>query len=351
MLITRRAAGLMLVIAGLALLVGCFQTLASREPIATSSVPSASSSSPSSGAIGFRNPVYDGNFPDPMVVAGENGTYWAFATNGNGSNVQTLTSKNLINWVPSNDALPQLPAWSNPGKVWAPEVARNSAGYVLYYTTSVMSSGVQCVGVGVATKLAGPYIDKSRKPLVCQPDQGGSIDAHPFTASQGKRYLYWKNDGNAIGLDTYISVQELDDTGTTLVGKPKRLIRQDLAWEGRLVEAPFVWEENGKFHLFYSANAFDSYSYAIGHAVADTPLGPFTKSQDPVVASNDVAAGPGHCALIRKGGKVWMVYHAWPPDAVGSELPGRNPWLSEVHFTPDGSVTVVPPTADYPTRP
>jgi hypothetical protein len=52
------------------------------------------------------------------------------------------------------------------------------------------------------------------------------------------------------------------------------------------VEAPFVWEENGKFHLFYSANTFDSYSYAIGHAVADSPLGPFTKSEDPVVASN-----------------------------------------------------------------
>ena len=87
----------MLLIPGLALLVGCFQAPAGREPIATSSVSSASSSSPSGGAIGFRNPVYDGNFPDPMVVDGGNGTYWAFATNGNGSNVQTMTSKNLIN--------------------------------------------------------------------------------------------------------------------------------------------------------------------------------------------------------------------------------------------------------------
>src|SRR5829696_4574511 len=120
---------------------------------------------------------------------------------------------------------------------------------------------------------------------------------------------------------------------------------------GRAAGRGAVCEENGKFHLFYSANAFDSYSYAVGHAVADSPLGPFTKSQEPVVVSNDVAAGPGHCALNRKGGKVWNLYHAWPPDAVGSELPGRNPWLSEVLFTPDGSVTVVPPTVDYPTRP
>jgi beta-xylosidase len=340
------------VVAGLAVLVACSQAPAEPEPIASSPSSSAPrSSTPSDSGGGFQNPVYDGNFPDPTVVAGGQETYWAFATNGNGSNVQTLTSKDLIRWEPGGDALPRLPDWSNPGKVWAPEVARSKAGYAIYYTTDVTSSHVQCIGVGLAAKLTGPYVDRSRKPLVCETDQGGSIDADAFAASDGKRYLYWKNDGNAIGADTYISVQQLDGTGTALVGKPKRLFKQDLPWEGRLVEAPLAWEENGKFHLFYSANAFDSYSYAIGHAVADSPLGPFTKSREPVLASNDVAAGPGHCALVRKDGKVWMLYHAWQPDAVGSESPGRNLWLSEVTFSPDGSVTVVPPTVNYPTRP
>jgi hypothetical protein len=57
---------------------------------------------------------------------------------------------------------------------------------------------------------------------------------------------------------------------------------------------------------------------------SDSRLGPFTKSQDPVVASNDVAAGPGHCALVRTGPKIWMLYHAWRPGAVGSELPAAT---------------------------
>jgi beta-xylosidase len=325
-------------------------------PATTDSSPAASSNGPrssSTGSIstsGFRNPVYDGNFPDPMVVS-ESGAYWAFATNGQGSNVQTLRSNDLIVWEQGDDALPQLPDWSDPGKVWAPEVGKNRSGYVLYYTTAVTSAHVQCIGVGLAKRLQGPYVDRSRKPLVCQPNAGGSIDAHAFTASDGKRYLYWKNDGNAIGADTYISVQRLDSSGTRLVGRSKRLFKQDLPWEGALVEAPFVWEEDGRFHLFYSANRFDSSEYAIGHAVAESPLGPFTKSPEPIVASNDVAAGPGHCALVRKSGKVWMLYHAWPPDAVGTETPGRNLWLSEVTFAADGSVTVAPPTVDYPTRP
>lgn len=118
-----------------------------------------------------------------------------------------------------------------------------------------------------------------------------------------------------------------------------------------MVEAPFVWETGGRFHLFYSANAFDSSDYAVGHAVAENPMGPFAKTGAPVLTSDDVAAGPGHCALFSRNGRVWMVYHAWAPDAVGSEIPGRTMWLSEVSFDPDGTVRVVPPTRDYPRRP
>jgi beta-xylosidase len=303
-------------------------------------------------AAGFTNPVYAENFPDPMIVKGSGGNYLAISTNGHGKNVQTLVSEDLTSWTPGPDALPKLPSWSSPGKVWAPEVATHTDGrYVMYYTTKAPRPEIQCIGVAVASSPEGPYADRSSGPLVCEEEEGGSIDAHPFTASDGTRYLYWKNDGNAVGVDTYISVQQLDAAGTKLVGRPSRLFKQDLPWEGTLVEGPFVWENDGRFHLFYSANAFYSGAYAVGHAVADSPLGPFTKEAEPILVTNDVAAGPGHCALFEKDGKVWMVYHAWQPGFVGDESPGRMMWLSEVQFTPEGSVTVVPPTVDYPGRP
>ena len=42
-----------------------------------------------------------------------------------------------------------------------------------------------------------------------------------------------------------------------------------------------------------------------------------------------------------------MVYHAWAPDSIGSEVPGRTMWLSEVTF--DGStVSVSPPRTELP---
>ena len=88
-----------------------------------------------------------------------------------------------------------------------------------------------------------------------------------------------------------------------------------------------------------------------GHAVADDPTGSFVKDEEPVLVSNDVAAGPGHNSLIEVGGQVWMVYHAWVPGAVGDEVTGRQMWLSRVDFTGDGGVEVEQPTAQHPVAP
>jgi beta-xylosidase len=287
-----------------------------------------------------------------MITRATGGGYLAVATNGNGSNVQTLTSRDLVDWEPGPDALPKVAKWSAKGKVWAPETTTRADGrHLLYYTTRSPNPDIQCISVAVAAKAEGPYRDTSTKPLVCERNQGGSIDPSPFTAADGRRYLYWKNDGNAIGVDTWISGQRLDADGTHLVGKPRRLFKQTLAWEGRLVEAPFGWQQGDTFHLFYSANAYDSDAYAVGDATAKDPLGPFTKSGDPVLASNDVAAGPGHCALIKKDGRVWMAYHAWSPDAIGEPVPGRTMWLSEVTFDARGRSHVEPPASTHPGRP
>jgi len=300
--------------------------------------------------MGFTNPVYDGNFADPQVIATEGG-YHAFATNGPLGNVQTLKSTNLVDWEQVGDALPQLPDWTTAGKVWAPEVAVHAPDrYVMYYTTADDASGRQCIGVAVATRPEGPYIDNSTKPFICQPDEGGSIDASPFVDPAGNRYLYWKNDGNAIGQDTWIYASRLSADGLRLTGEPVRLFKQDLPWEGNLVEAPYLLERNGKYHRFYSANAFDKAAYAVGHALCETPMGPCKKSGDPILTSSDDAAGPGHNMVLEKDGHYWFVYHAWDPALVGVDPPGRTMWLSELTWQGDTPV-LQPPARTNPRLP
>jgi beta-xylosidase len=300
--------------------------------------------------MGFTNPVYGKNFADPQVVAVDN-IFYAFATNGALGNVQTLTSPDLVSWDEVGDALPVLPSWTSPGRVWAPEVAVHAADrYVMYYTSRDDVSDRQAVGVAVASVPEGPYVDKSSQPLISQVDEGGSIDASPFQDSTGRRWLYWKNDGNAIGVDTWIYASELSADGLTLTGPVHRLIKQDLEWEGNLVEAPYMVEREGTFHLFYSANAFDKAAYAVGHARCESPTGPCTKSGAPILTTSPDAAGPGHNMVLHTAGRDWFIYHAWNPTAPGTDPTGRTMWLSELTW--HGDVPVVqPPLRHNPTHP
>jgi hypothetical protein len=160
-------------------------------------------------------------------------------------------------------------------------------------------------------------------------------------------YLLWKNDGNCCGKDTYLYSQRLADDGLSLTGRSARLVKQDAAWEGNLVEAPTLWREADALYLFFSANDYASEAYAIGYATCQTPLGPCADApENPIVRTACEAAGPGHQSLFRDGeGRTWMIYHAWPPDAIGSVLPGRLVWLDRVEWK-DGKPDVLGPTCE-----
>jgi beta-xylosidase len=289
--------------------------------------------------------VYAEDFPDPFVLEVD-GTYYAYATNSSGENVRTLRSDDLVHWEPGPDAMPALGPWAMTGKTWAPEVlARDDGRHVLYYTATSSSLAAQCIGRAVARSPGGPFVDSSRRPLVCQKEEGGSIDASPFRAPDGTLYLLWKNDGNCCGLSTYIYSQRLSANGLELVGKATRLVEQDDAWEGQLVEAPTLWSEDGELFLFFSANDYGSDRYAVGYATCETPLGPCADAPDnPVLSTACTAAGPGHQAIVRDDdGETWIVYHAWPPDAIGSVVPGRLLWIDRLEWS-DGKPVVRGPT-------
>ena len=102
-----------------------------------------------------------------------------------------------------------------------------------------------------------------------------------------------------------------------------------------------------------------------GERVAE-PVAAFEREGEPgvtrvsmVMTSPDgqvygLSASSGQWARLTRlpavGDQLWMVYHAWSPDSVGSDFPGRTMWLSEVEVSAD-QVRVTPPTIAYPTRP
>lgn len=303
--------------------------------------------------VGFRSPrpipapgppVYRGDFPDPCVVP-VGGTYYAYGTQAGGRNAPVLRSHDLRTWELVGDALPSLPTWARPGRTWSPAVLARGDAYVLYPVVWDRRSNRQGIGLATAPTPAGPFVDRAGGPFILQERRGGSIDPSPFVDDDGRAYLLWKSDDNALHKPPSLWGQRLTDDGLGLVGEPTQLLRQDRAWEEPLVEAPALVRHGDTYLLFYSANWWESDRYCIGYATAAGPLGPFRKvtKQGPWMGSGPEALGPGGQEFFTDAaGALRMAFHAWTPDAVGYANGGRRALgLARVDFV-DGAPVVQP---------
>ncbi len=296
----------------------------------------------------FVNPVFRQDFPDPHVIEVD-GTYYAYATNASGRNIQMAKSTDLIDWEYLSDAMPVLPSWAQLGGsyVWAPEVMQIGDQFVMYYTARDKEADVQCVGLAVSDSPEGKFRDPNDSAFVCQTEEGGTIDAHPFLDDDGKLYLYYKNDGNCCNMPTYLYVQEMTPDGLSLVGEPVRLVRNDAAWERHVIEAPTMWKHEDRYYLFFSANNYGGMEYAVGYANCEGPMGPCEDSPDnPILSSvmeNPPVIGPGHQTLMQVGDETWIVYHAWEVTSAGLKGTRRFMWADPISWE-GGEPDVLGPT-------
>ncbi|KAK9866384.1 hypothetical protein WJX84_011548 [Apatococcus fuscideae] len=267
---------------------------------------------------GYRNPVIDRDFPDPFCCRFGR-YYFAFATNANGSNVQCAVSDDLVQWRMMGDALPQMPPWANPGLTWAPNVSyvnfNGSYYHVLFFVARDRDSDKQAVGVATSQRPEGPYQPVSTKALINQVEEGGTIDPSCFVDDDGARVLIYKNDGNSMGKECWLYMRRLEADGVTLVGEEVRLFKNDMDWEGGVVEAPFMWKHDGRYYLFYSGNGYGGDRYAVGFATSTSLFGPYHKDPKPIMTSGHMhgrVTGPGACSLIMgPNDGTWMLYHSW----------------------------------------
>lgn len=278
-------------------------------------------------------PVLEENFPDPFVIATDKGFY-AYATNANGdrANVPMAFSADLKSWALMkegdrlHDAMPDLPPWVRRGLTWAPEVIATDKGYVLHFTARDKASDLQCLGAAFSTSPTGPFRSDATAPLLCQTQDGGTIDSSPYRDSDGALILYYKNDGNnpAFRKRTIIYAQRMTPDGMGLVGEPVALVDNDQPWEAHVVEAPSMWRSpQGRYILFYSANHYGWEKdqrisvYAMGYAVCESAMGPCKDAPgNPLIYSYKdrklgCLSGPGHQAPFRVGTRDYIAFHAW----------------------------------------
>ena len=304
-------------------------------------------------------PVFKEDFPDAFVLP-HGSEFIAYATN-NGPNVPIAVSRDLVHWsFTANsagqklDAMPRLGSWAKPGFTWAPEVLALGIKYLLYYTASDSRKNSQCIGVAEAADPHGPFVDNRSDPIVCQTDLGGSIDADPFQDTDGKLYLYFKNDGNRVGKHTAIWAQPLAPDGLSVAGQAVELIHDDKAWEQRLIEAPTMVRTPTGYQLLFSAAYFgwnddqDLSPYGMGYADCSGPLGPCKKSADnPILHSfNERGAGclsgPGHQSIFRVGARTLMSFHAWAANSGCRKADDKRYLYIAPIFWKDGRPQIAP---------
>lgn len=306
-------------------------------------------------------PVFKEDFPDAFVLP-HGSEFVAYSTN-DGPNVPIAMSSDLIHWNfvgdpvtgKQRDALPTLGSWAKPGFTWAPEVLQVGNKYMLYYTASDRRKDAQCIGVAVASDPFGPFLDSHPDPIVCQTNLGGSIDPDAFRDSDGKLYLYFKNDGNRVHQRTSLWGQPLSPDGTEVNGQPVQLLSDDQVWEDRVVEAPTMIRSPAGYELFFSGGFFGwrpdeggLSPYAMGYARCTGPLGPCTAApENPILHSfNDREAGclsgPGHQSVFTVGTRSFISFHAWAATSGCRKAEDRRYLYVAPLFWKDGKPVIGP---------
>ncbi|MBD0333833.1 MAG: family 43 glycosylhydrolase, partial [Chitinophagaceae bacterium] len=283
--------------------------------------------------------VLPGDHPDPSVIKiGD--TYWATSTTSNWAPVFPLMkSKNLITWELSGHIFNQIPEWADY-YFWAPELQYENGKAYVYYAAH-KKGGNLCVGIASADRPEGPY--KDHGPVICQ--EVGSIDAFPVRDENGKLHLIWKEDANSVGKPTPIWIQELNEERTALVGEKHLMFKNDVPWEGNLVEGVSIKRNGDYFYAFYAGAGCcgRGCTYAVGVARSKKLLSAWEKyPNNPVLVANDEWKCPGHGTPIEKDGKYYFMFHAY--NKKDDVYVGRQGLLMEYSYTPDGWIKFLPET-------
>jgi beta-xylosidase len=271
------------------------------------------------------------------------------------------SSKDLVNWKTEGQVyFANNPnGWSDTTSpwgraLWAPEVYEVNGKFYMFYSAQWKENPTKelenfRIGVAVAEKPTGPFIDIQRKPVF---DPGYPvIDANVLFDAGGKAYLYYSRCAYKHPVESEVAAWakkkgwfpeieeswvygvEINPDFSGVIGEPVLLLQPPVSmkdkqaeWESRSVTSKEVnrrWTEGSVafrkgdiYYMMYSANYFGGRNYAVGYATSKSPLGPFIKAtNNPVLQKNvekgGIVTGTGHNSITYSpdGKEMFCVYH------------------------------------------
>ncbi len=266
----------------------------------------------------FINPIINGDAADPDVLYYD-GMYYLYHTYHRSG---VYRSPDLINWEHMGACVTEL-TWDVADDMWwAPDVEYYNGKFYM------LVSPDHCLGLAVSDSPTGPFVTVG-EPFFRE----FSIDGHLIIDDDGSAYVYFDGEFNAAEYPAGIFGIKLDLETYTVDYNSLVMIMHPEGWEKRTdgnpgtTEGPYILKNNGLYYLIYSGNDYATEKYSLGYAVAESPLGPYTKYEgNPVFRSSVDMHGPGHNSFVKtENGDIYNVFHYWPDVAgEGYRITGMN---------------------------
>ncbi len=271
----------------------------------------------------YVNPVFEPILADPTVIRDpQSGYFYAYGTqddwgDGQGSRLMpVLQSTNLVDWKVVGQAFSSKPTWKDNGGLWAPDVNIIDGKYYLYYAYSTWGDPNPGIGVAVAEKPTGPFIDHGKLFTSEEVDVPNSIDPFYFEEA-GEKYIFWGSFSNTPTQGTYGVPLSDDGLSVPDLSRKFKIAAGDF-------EAVMIHKRNGYYYFFGSKGSCcegANSQYHVLVARSENLEGPYLdKNGDDIsergkgtllLKGNDTFVGPGHNArlIADDEGTDWFIYH------------------------------------------
>lgn len=317
----------------------------------------------------YTNPVFNPILADPTFLKDPvSGSFYAFGTGDywytdkRDHLVAVVKSTDFINWTYFSDAFSNKPTWkpTNAG-IWAPDINYVNGRYYMYYSYSTWGDSDPGIGLAIADRPAGPFIDQGKLFLSSEIDVRNSIDPFYYEES-GRKYLFWgsfRNNGSQTQWGTFVI--ELSEDGKSVVNLANKVKIAASDFEGVVIH------KRGNYYYFFGSKGGccsgvnSTYHMRVGRASnvkgpyydkAGNNIATTNGAGTTVLDKNNVFVGPGHASKIitDKKGQDWILYHAMPNDNTQAIIDGVNQralMLDKVNWSADGWPLINDGTPSY----
>lgn len=306
-------------------------------------------------AIGRNTIIQTSYTPDPAPYV-HNDTVYLFVDHDEDDaqyfkmkDWQLYSSTDMVNWTYRGTPMSTATfGWAKQGdNAWASQAIERNGKWYWYICAEDTTAHLHGIGVGVADRPEGPYVDPLKRPLV--PGDWGFIDPSVFIDDDGQAYIFWGNNGlwyarlndDMISLASEVMpVEGLDDEDAF----GPRKMKMDYKVGKRVMktnyeEGPWVTKRNGIYYLVYAAGGVPEH---MAYSTSKSIDGPW-KYEGKIMgeAPNSFTI---HGGSIEFKGRNFMFYHnGLLPNGQGFR---RSSAVEEFEYTPDGKIPFIPFTSE-----